>query len=144
MIRYDLKCHEGHQFDAWFQDSATFERLSDLGQVSCVVCGSAKVEKALMAPKVSGPKPARETAVPALSAPSHPLEKELRALREKVEAEADYVGDRFAREAREMHLGETEHRPIWGEAKPEEAKALIEEGVPVAPLPFAKPKSETN
>jgi hypothetical protein len=143
MIRYTLKCPHGHQSDAWFSDSATFDRLKAAGQVSCGVCGTSDgVEKALMAPKVRVSEKDAE-AVPALSAPAHPLEAELKQLREKIESEADYVGDSFAQQARDMHLGEVEHRPIWGNAKPEEAKSLVEDGIPVAPLPFA-PSKKTN
>lgn len=142
MIRYTLKCPDGHHSDAWFSDSATFDRLKKIGQISCGVCGKSDgVEKALMAPKVKIPE--TEKQLNALSAPEHPLEKELKSLRSKIETEADFVGDRFAQEARDMHLGETEHRPIWGNAKPEEAKSLIEDGVPVAPLPFV-PSKKSN
>ena len=135
MIRYTLKCDQDHRFESWFADSAAYDKLVGLNAVACPTCGSTAVEKTLMAPKVSTPAPSEPT-VPSLSAPSHPLEKELKALREKIEKEADYVGSNFATEARAMHDGEQDHRPIWGEAKPEEAKALAEDGVAIAPLPF--------
>ncbi|MBB5514283.1 hypothetical protein FHS89_000281 [Rubricella aquisinus] len=140
MIRYALKCKDGHQFDSWFQDSATFDRLQSAGHVACAVCGVSSVEKAIMAPRV---RTKEQDNAPALSAPAHPAEQALRALRTKVEAEADYVGDTFATEARRIHDGEAQDRPIWGEAKLADAKSLAEDGIPVVPLPFA-PTRKTN
>lgn len=142
MIQYSLKCADDHRFDSWFQSASAFDKLHAAGMVSCAVCGSPKVEKVLMAPRVnsgaarpeSAPTPAKEK--PNLSEPSSPAEQALRALREHVEKTSDYVGRDFAREARAMHSGDAPHRPIWGETRGDEAKALIEDGVPVAPLPF--------
>ena len=143
MIRYTLKCSNKHQFDSWFADSSAFDKLVALDQVACAVCGSTNVEKSLMAPRVSTAVSVSEPTldVPTLSAPSHPLETEIKALRKKIEAEADYVGTSFVTEARAMHDGEADHRPIWGEAKIDDAKALVEDGVPVAPLPFGPRKT---
>ncbi len=138
MIRFTLQCPEGHHFESWFRDGAAFETLSRAGGLACPDCGSTQIGKSLMAPQI---RPAREGAgagaAPAPLSPETERERALAALRTKVEAEAEYVGMKFVREARAMHAGETPHRPIYGEAKPAEAIALIEDGVPVAPLPFA-------
>lgn len=140
MIRYALLCGKGHQFDSWFQSAQAHDRLAASGQLTCGVCGGGGVTKALMAPSVAGSEAEAaatpETPAPVLSAPAHPLEAALRALRAQVEATAENVGRDFARKARAMHDGEAESRPIWGEATPAEAKSLLEDGVPVAPLPF--------
>jgi len=144
MIRYALNCGQGHRFDSWFQSAGAFEALAERGLVSCAVCGGTEVTKALMAPRVSGadapeaPPPARP-----LSQPAHPAEQMLRALREHLATSSTYVGGRFAQEARAMHLGEAEDRPIHGEAKLEEARALIEEGIQILPLPILPP-DKTN
>lgn len=142
MIRYDLRCAAGHGFEGWFGSSAAFDEQAARGLVSCALCGSTEVEKALMAPGVPArenrraPAPS-EAARPMLSAPVPPeIAEKLAALRKEIEARSTWVGRSFAAEARAMHLGEAEARPIHGEATGEEAKALIEEGVPVAPLPF--------
>ena len=146
MISYSLKCAEGHVFDAWFRDSAAYDALAAAGRLACAVCGDARVDKAMMAPALAGqerPVPAAKegappAAVPApmLSAPAGPLEKMLTQLRRYLGEKADYVGRGFADEARRIHLGEADERAIWGEATSDEARALQEEGVPVAPLPF--------
>ena len=128
MIRYDLRCDKGHDFDGWFRDSAGFDALNRAGQVACTYCGSTKVEKALMAPRVAS---AGE-----LTSPRDEREKALEALRKQVEENSDYVGMSFAAEARAMHEGRSPERAIHGEAKLEEARQLLEEGIPVAPLPF--------
>nr|WP_111301661.1 DUF1178 family protein [Paracoccus saliphilus] len=137
MIRYALRCDNGHDFDGWFRSSEGFRAMQDSGQVTCAACGSTQVEKALMAPAVA------EKRAPALSAPRNPAEAALEALRRKVEENSDYVGLRFAEEARAMHQGDRPSRAIHGEARPEEARKLIEEGVPVAPLPFL-PRQKAN
>jgi hypothetical protein len=130
VIRYTLVCAQDHRFEAWFAGADAFDDQIARGLVACAVCGDTGVRKTPMAPALRKPAPATP-----LSAPSNPVEKKLRALREKVEREADYVGPAFAREARSMHDGDTPFRPIWGEARIEEAKSLVEDGVPVAPLP---------
>jgi hypothetical protein len=149
MIRYALRCEHDHTFESWFQSSSAYDQQVKRKLVSCPVCSSVKIEKAIMAPRIVGKK-GREPApaeVPALAetppAGATPLmltqERELRAklkeLRDHVVKNADNVGDRFPNEARKMHYGEIEHRPIYGEASPEEAKSLIDEGVEVSPLP---------
>ncbi len=151
MIQYALKCSEGHCFDSWFQSAAAFDKLAAAGMVTCAVCGCSTVEKAIMTPRV---RPARkvvdrsdqmETAASQIdvATPSPDVEKVLTKLRQAVEKNADYVGGDFADEARKIHLGEAPERSIYGEAKPEEARALVEDGVPVAPLPFI-PTRKTN
>lgn len=157
MIRYTLKCSEQHQFDSWFADASAFETLSKAGQLSCPLCGTGRVEKALMAPSVQVNRKNKAASVPAmepvkdqplgqatpsaikepsLAAPGSELETAIRTLRRHVEENSDYVGKDFASEARRMHEGEAPERAIWGEAKPEEARALIEDGISVLPLPF--------
>ncbi len=142
MIRYSLKCAQAHEFESWFQSAQAYESLLSAGHVTCAVCGSADVEKLLMAPAV---RPARRAAgaPPALSQPVSEKEQALAALRAQVEAHSEYVGMNFASEARAMHDGNTPERAIYGEAKPEEARKLIEDGVPVAPLPFL-PRRKAN
>ena len=150
MIHYNLRCERGHGFESWFQSSSAYEVQEKRKLVNCPVCGSAKVERAIMAPQIVSKK-GRESPVPAPAAAateaatpaSTPLlmaqERELRAklkeLRDHIVKNADNVGERFPNEARKMHYGDIEHRPIYGEASPDEARALIDEGVDVAPLP---------
>lgn len=135
MIRYTLKCADGHSFDSWFQGAEAFAKLQGTGQVGCPVCGSTKVEKDLMSPAV---RPVRaSTEKPStLSAPASDLEAAIAAVKKQIEENSEYVGLNFAAEARAMHAGDTPERAIHGEARPEEARKLLEEGLPVAPLPF--------
>ena len=154
MIRYALVCDQGHGFESWFQDSAAYDKQVQNGLVTCPHCASAKVEKAIMAPRLSAsakkrgaaietPAPTAETpATPATPAPVamiSPQEQEFRAklkeLRDHLVKNADNVGAKFSDEARKMHYGETEHRSIYGVASPEEAKELSEEGIEFHPLP---------
>jgi hypothetical protein len=158
MIRYALNCERGHAFESWFQNSAAFEKQAKRSLVTCPVCGSAEVDKAIMAPRVSGGSPDHEiiappspaTAPPAEQAATIPankspvamispaereLRQKLKEIRDHVVKNANYVGTRFPEEARKIHYGETEHRSIYGEASPEEAKALHEEGIEFHPLP---------
>ena len=143
MIRYALKCSNDHGFESWFQSAAAYDSLRAAGMVSCAVCGDGVIEKSLMAPTV---RPARSAAgVPErpLSAPGSEVEAAIRALRKQVEENSDYVGMNFATEVRAIHAGDAPERSIWGETRPEEARALIEDGLPVAPLPFF-PTRKTN
>jgi hypothetical protein len=155
MIRYSLACEKQHDFEIWFKNSADYDKQQKRGLVTCPACGSAKVEKALMAPSlgrgsrkgkpppepVAAPQP--EAAAPAESktpvAMVSPAEQEFRAklkeLRDHLVKNADNVGSKFPEEARKMHYGEKEHRSIYGEASPQEAKELLEEGVELHPLP---------
>ena len=131
MIRYNLSCKADHQFESWFASAAGFEVLQTAGHLACPICGSAEVVKALMAPSV-----ASSEAKPNLTRPRGAVEEAMAAMRQHVEANSDYVGLNFVAEARKMHAGDVPERSIYGEAKPDEARALLEEGVPVAPLPF--------
>lgn len=140
MIRYALRCDKGHEFDGWYRSSDGFDALNAAGQVACATCGSTRVTKALMAPAVPAERAADS---PALTAPRDPAEAALEKLRAHVEANSDYVGLKFADQARAMHDGDMPSRPIHGEARPEEARRLIEDGIPVAPLPFI-PKQKAN
>jgi hypothetical protein len=153
MIRYALRCERDHSFESWFQSSSAYDSQVRRKLVTCPVCGSAKVEKAIMAPRIVGKKGRERTAPPepattttttdvAQQAPASLVmaqERELRAklkeLRDHIVKNADNVGERFPNEARAMHYGDMEHRPIYGEASPDEAKALIDEGIEVSPLP---------
>ena len=152
MIRYTLRCERDHGFESWFQSSSAYDSQVRRKLVTCPVCNSTKVEKAIMAPQivsrrgrdntVPAPAPAAapaETAAgestPLLMAQERELRAKLKELRDHIVKNADNVGERFPNEARKMHYGDIEHRPIYGEASPDEARALIEEGVEVAPLP---------
>lgn len=154
MIVFDLACkNAGHVFEIWFGSSADYEDQKARGLVSCPYCGSTDVDKSVMAPNVAPKGNSRTdiTATPVPAAANVPSPEAFKAMVSKLaEVQAkmlegsDYVGSDFASEARSMHLGEQDSRPIHGQTSPEEAKALIEEGVPVAPLllPVRPPKSE--
>ena len=142
MIRYALSCKDGHAFESWFKSAAAFDGLAASGHVACPVCGTPEVTKSLMAPAVAhAAKPVPPA--PSLSEPANPMEEAMRALRRQVEENSEYVGVNFVTEARRIHDGDAPERAIYGEARPEEAKRLIEDGVPVAPLPFF-PARKTN
>lgn len=145
MIRYALTCENDHQFESWFQSTDAFEKLEATGMVSCAVCGTTQVRKSVMAPRVvtSRRKSSEQQETPKLKDPASPAEQVLAELRRKVEENSDYVGESFAKEARAMHFGEVPERSIYGEARPDEAKSLIEDGIPVTPLPFM-PNRKTN
>jgi hypothetical protein len=150
MIRYSLHCERGHAFESWFQSSAAYDSQVKRKLVTCPACGSAKVEKAIMAPQIVSKKGRDSTAAaepaspvdvtapastPLMMAQERELRAKLRELRDHIVKNADNVGERFPNEARKMHYGDIEHRPIYGEASPDEARSLIEEGVEVSPLP---------
>lgn len=166
MIRYALNCDQGHSFESWFANSGAYDKQAKRGLVTCPVCGSAKVEKAIMAPNLapspslSGaaePRPpahppttpappslqqtapmppAPKTPVAMMSAAERELRHKLKELRDHITKNAHYVGPRFPEEARKIHYGEAEHRSIFGEASPEDAKQLHEEGIEFHPLPI--------
>jgi len=150
MIHYNLRCAHGHAVESWFQSSAAYEQQEKRKLVNCPVCGSAKVERGIMAPQIVSKKgrdivePAPAAAMPAAAPASAPMlmaqEREVRAklreLRDHILSSSDNVGERFPNEARKMHYGDIEHRPIYGEASPDEARALMEEGVEVSTLPL--------
>ena len=154
MIRYALACAKGHAFESWFPNSAAYEKQVKRGLVTCPACGDSKVEKAIMAPKLSGTRkrgkastpvaasdaPVANTATTApvamMSPQEHELRQKLKELREHLTQNADYVGPKFPEEARKMHYGETDPRSIYGEASPKDAKELHDEGIELHPLPM--------
>ncbi|HXQ84822.1 MAG TPA: DUF1178 family protein [Xanthobacteraceae bacterium] len=166
MIHYALNCDRGHSFESWFQNSAAYDKQAKRGLVACPVCGSVKVEKAIMAPRLAhadaaparppSPSPTPPTPTPPppmtpapmpaippgkspvamMSPPERELRQKLKELRDHITKNASYVGPRFPEEARKIHYGETAHRSIYGEASPEEAKELHEEGIEFHPLPI--------
>jgi hypothetical protein len=167
MIRYALNCDRGHVFESWFQNSAAYDKQAKRALVTCPVCGSAKVEKAIMAPNVAphavhaeaaGPQPPSPSPTPTPAAPplnpapmppippknpvamvsaaERELRQKLKELRDHITKNANYVGSSFPEEARKIHYGETERRSIYGEASPDEAKELHEEGIEFHPLPI--------
>ncbi len=143
MIRYTLKCSTDHVFDSWFRNSEAFETLRASEQITCAICGDTTVEKTRMAPAVAGKQKSDIEVAPdataedaPLSKPSHPAELALRKIRDHIQKNSDYVGSEFATEARKINDGESKQRSIWGEATTADAKALHDEGIPVAPLPW--------
>lgn len=162
MIRYALACRQGHSFESWFQNSDAFDEQAKRGLIHCPACGSSEVDKALMAPNLSGTRKAASSRMPAADeAPRPPepasasssgampaaapvammspqereLRTKLRELRDYLTRTAEHVGSRFPEEARKMHYGESDSRSIYGEASPDEARALIDEGIEFHPLP---------
>ena len=171
MIKYALACEHGHAFESWFATSAAYDKQVKNALVSCPVCNSTKVEKAIMAPRLAGTRkreresatlsspasgaaappaapaessaslgaavPAQQPAAPVamMSPQEREFRKKLREWREHLTQNADYVGRKFPEEARKMHYGEVKHRSIYGEASPDEAKDLHEEGIEFHPLP---------
>jgi hypothetical protein len=155
MIRYALVCDKGHDFESWFADSAAYDEQAKRKLIACPHCGSAKVEKAIMAPRLAGSrkgaapvempaespaaapeKPQEKAPVAMLSPQERELRTKLKELRDHLTQNADNVGPKFPEEARKMHYGEIEHRSIYGEATPDDAKALAEEGIEFHPLPI--------
>lgn len=156
MIRYALNCERGHAFESWFQNSAAYDKQAKRGLVSCPICGSGKVEKAIMTPRLARAEtaaPAPRTEMPPMPPPmpsptsakapvaimsphERELRKKLKELRDHITRNADYVGARFPEQARKIHYGEIEHRSIYGEASLDEAKELHEEGIEFHPLPI--------
>ncbi len=148
MIKYTLKCSEDHRFDSWFQSAEAFEKLLSAGLVTCSVCGALGVEKAIMAPQVRTNRHAspptddtpREKTGP-LSKPASPAEQALSEMRKMVEETSEDVGDNFVSEARAIHEGDAPERPIYGQAKIEDAKELADEGIAVVPLPWGNKRT---
>ena len=163
MIRYTLNCDQGHSFESWFANSGAYDKQAKRGLVSCPVCGSVKVEKAIMAPNLASnlahgdatdPRPPTppppppplqpapmppippKTPVAMMSAAERELRHKLKELRDHVTKNAHYVGPRFPEEARKIHYGEAERRSIYGEASPDEAQQLHEEGIEFHALPI--------
>ncbi|MBP7334536.1 DUF1178 family protein [Niveispirillum sp.] len=147
MILFDLKCSQGHRFEGWFRNGAAYEAQAAARAITCPLCGDVHVDKAPMAPAITKGARVREKDVAAPPSPPPPASdtekaaqaeilRHLRELRSHVEKNADYVGERFADEARKIHYGEAEGRAIYGETSVEQAEALREEGVPVASIPW--------
>ena len=158
MIRYNLICNASHTFESWFANSAAYDKQAKRDLIACPLCGSTKVEKAIMAPSLTrnrkaafsvepsqmpapeasapdnGPAPERSP-VAMISQQERELRSKLKELRDHLVKNADYVGQKFPEEARRMHYGEIEHRSIYGEASPDDAKELHEEGIEFHPLP---------
>ncbi|MBU2937054.1 MULTISPECIES: DUF1178 family protein [Pacificibacter] len=164
MIRYTLKCSEDHSFESWFASATAFETLQAAGQLSCPHCGSDHVTKSLMTPRVStarksaaspesdetqastvqtSPQRHKDAQMPSEQPTAKDAEATLTAMRDHIEKNADYVGTDFTTQARAMNDGEAPERSIYGEAKFEDAKAMIEDGLPIVPLPFL-PKRKLN
>ena len=136
MIHFSLRCDRDHSFDGWFRDSSAFEEQASAGEIACPECGSTGVSKAIMAPRVVGSRSDERATITAAAAPGKSgLLDKMRAFRRYVESHADYVGDRFAEEARRIHNEETSPRGIYGKASVEDAVSLSEEGIEVFPLP---------
>jgi hypothetical protein len=153
MIRYALHCEAGHEFESWFANSAAFDKQAKRKLVECPVCGSSKIEKSIMAPRLARtddapraeeiaespatpPAPPAKTPVMTVSPQERVLRQKLKELREHITKNSNYVGARFPEEARKIHYGETEHRSIYGEASPDEAKELHDEGIEFHPIPI--------
>ena len=149
MIKYALACDQAHEFESWFPSGEAYDSQLRRGFITCPICNSAKVDKQIMAPRVArtdkgepvtlpvpAPGPAEPQPLALLSEKEREVRAMLKAMREHVTKTAEHVGPRFADEARKMHYGEIEHRSIYGEANPVEAKALMEEGIEVYPLPL--------
>ncbi|EBA04229.1 hypothetical protein RB2150_06998 [Rhodobacterales bacterium HTCC2150] len=151
MIRYALACSQKHSFDSWFQSADAFDKLRAAGMTTCPICGDADVNKTIMAPRVSTARTKSEEpenkSAPAehgpLSGPASAAEQMVGELKKQLKEKSEYVGEGFAAEARKIHDGEAPDRSIYGEARLDEAKKLVDDGVPVVPLPFAH-KSKVN
>jgi len=146
MILYNLRCRKGHEFEAWFRDSAAYDGQAEAGKVICPTCGNRRVEKAPMAPRLAK---GRDKTAPAANLPEKAIPatggtatnspevlKALRELRKQVEANCDYVGREFAEEARKIHYGETDPHGIYGETSDDEARALKDEGIDFCRVPW--------
>ena len=149
MIHYDLHCSQDHAFDGWFKDSTAFDRLAKRGLLECPHCGDTKVDRALMRPAVArrealaAPVPVPQPPAPSDAVAAGPMPAHMRAMlqrmRTEVEKNCDYVGPRFAEEARKMHRGESEKHGIYGETSPDQAQALADEGIEFSRIPWVPP-----
>lgn len=153
MILFDLKCSQGHRFEGWFRSGAAYDAQAAGHAITCPICGDSRIEKAPMAPAIARSsgrsRDAAATVIDAAAVPDRTPDaatqaqadilRHLRELRTQVEKNADYVGERFAEEARRIHYGETESRAIYGETSAEQAEALRDEGVPIARIPWMPP-----
>tara|TARA_B100001559_G_scaffold107947_1_gene90800 strand:- start:1103 stop:1531 length:429 start_codon:yes stop_codon:yes gene_type:complete len=141
MILYNLKCTNGHNFNSWFASAETFDKLSELGQLSCEVCGCSEIKKDLMSPRLQSESKNKKFKKNMLVKPHSEAEKILKDFKEKIEKNSENVGRNFAKIAREIHEGDAPERSIIGEATPKETLELIEDEIPVTPLPWFNRKS---
>lgn len=145
MIKYALKCENNHGFEAWFGDSCAYEDQNEKGLIECPYCGSVRIDKAIMAPNIRTSK-SKNADAPIINQPEllpSEIAKAYSQIKSHIEKNYDYVGKNFAEEARAIHAGVSEERLIYGETSPKEAVELIEEGVPIAPIPpLANPKAD--
>ena len=141
MILYNLKCTNGHNFNSWFASAETFDKLSRLGQLSCEVCGCSEIKKDLMSPNLQSESKNTKFKKNMLVKPYSEAEKILKDFKEKIEKNSENVGRNFAKIAREIHEGDAPERSIIGEATPKETLELIEDEIPVTPLPWFNRKS---
>lgn len=135
MIRYSLTCESAHEFEGWFSESADFDRQVASGFLTCPVCNSAKISKLLMAPSVSTARKKDEMQTLAMDAARKQALVKLREAVDAIKANAEDVGTKFPEEARKIHYGEADARGIIGKATPDEAQALVEEGIEIAAIP---------
>ncbi|MGM4982486.1 DUF1178 family protein [Hyphomicrobiales bacterium] len=135
MIRYSLSCDNAHEFEGWFSESADFDRQVESGFLTCPVCNSAAISKLLMAPSVSTARKKTETQTLAMDAARKEAMAKLKEAVEAIKANAEDVGTKFPEEARKIHYGEADARGIIGKATPDEAKALVDEGIEIAAIP---------
>jgi hypothetical protein len=140
MIRYDLICDKGHEFDGWFSNSASYDKQAKRGLVECTHCGTTKIKKQIMSPGI--PSKSNKKSEPSVRMSAGPVDPRAAAMmqlmrdyRKHVETNAENVGNNFAEEARKIHYKETEERGIYGQTSSEEAAALIEEGIEIHPIP---------
>ena len=141
MILYNLKCGNGHSFDSWFASAETFDKLSQSKQLTCEICGSCEIEKDLMSPKVQSEAKSKNFERNLLTKPHSEAEKIFKEFKEKIEKNTENVGRNFAKVAREIHEGNAPERSIMGEATPKETLELIEDEIPITPLPWLNRKS---
>jgi hypothetical protein len=135
LIRYSLICDNAHEFEGWFSESADFDRQVASGFLTCPVCNSASISKLLMAPSVSTARGKEEMQTLAMNVARKEAMTKLREAIDTIKANAEDVGTKFPEEARRIHYGEADARGIIGHATPDEAQALVEEGIEIAALP---------
>jgi hypothetical protein len=133
MILFDLQCAKGHGFEAWFRNGEAYEAQAAANEIACPICGDVDIRKAPMAPRIAKTRSGKDEEKRRQAAE---IMRELAELRRKIEENCDYVGDRFAEEARKIHYGEAKHRDIYGEATAEEAAQLSEEGIAFSRIPW--------
>ena len=136
MIRYSLHCDEDHTFDSWFRSGEDYDSLRKVGMLSCPICGSENVSKSMMSPQVKSSGTEEQDVKTDLSKPASPAEQAISELRNLIKKQSEYVGREFPSEARAIHFGDAPKRSIYGEAKPDEAQALLDDGILVAPIPW--------